>query len=94
MRSVNADSAASPDGRNWDQIDWPTVHRRVRRLQTRIAKATRDQNWRRVSRWRKHKPILTRMDFVEVEVRRTLSRACLLYWLREPLRHGSWKAIF
>jgi RNA-directed DNA polymerase len=48
MRSVNADSAASPDGRNWDQIDWPTVHRRVRRLQTRIAKATCDQNWRRV----------------------------------------------
>ncbi len=48
MRSVNADSAAFPDGRKWDQIDWPIVHRRVRRLQTRIAKATRDQNWRRV----------------------------------------------
>ncbi len=32
MRSVNADSAASPDGRKWDQIDWPTVHRRVRGL--------------------------------------------------------------
>jgi len=37
MRSVNADSAASPDGRKWDQIDWPTMHSRVRRLQTRIA---------------------------------------------------------
>ena len=36
------------EGRKWDQIDWPTMHRRVRRLQTRIAKATRDQNWRRV----------------------------------------------
>ena len=48
MRSVNAVSAASTDGRKWDQIDWPTMHRRVRRLQTRIAKATRDQNWRRV----------------------------------------------
>ena len=48
MRSVNADSAASPDGRKWDQIHWPSVHRRVRRLQTRIAKATREQNWRRV----------------------------------------------
>jgi RNA-directed DNA polymerase len=30
------------------------------------------------SRWRKHKPILTRMAFVDVEVRRTPSRACSL----------------
>jgi RNA-directed DNA polymerase len=48
MRSVNADSAASPGGRAWDQVDWPIVHRRVRGLQIRIAKATRDQDWRRV----------------------------------------------
>jgi hypothetical protein len=48
MRSVNADSAASPDAGKWDQTDWPIMHRRVRRWQTRIAKATRDQNWRRV----------------------------------------------
>jgi RNA-directed DNA polymerase len=48
MRSVNADSAASRDVNGWDQIAWPIVHHRVRRLQTRIAKATRDQNWRRV----------------------------------------------
>lgn len=48
MRSVNADSAASRAVNNWDQIDWPIAHRRVRGLQTRIAKATRDQNWRRV----------------------------------------------
>jgi RNA-directed DNA polymerase len=31
----------------WDQIAWPEVHARVRRLQTRIAKATRDHHWRR-----------------------------------------------
>jgi RNA-directed DNA polymerase len=48
MRSVNADSAAFPGGGTWDQIDWPIVHRRVRGLQIRIAKATRDQDWRRV----------------------------------------------
>ncbi len=48
MRSANTDSAAFPGGRAWDQVDWPIVHRRVRGLQIRIVKATRDQNWRRV----------------------------------------------
>ena len=48
MRSAQADSAVSRDGSDWDQIDWPVAHRRVRRLQTRIAKATREQDWRRV----------------------------------------------
>lgn len=49
MRSANTDSAPSPGGGEWDQIDWPIVHCRVRGLQqTRIAKATRDQDWRRV----------------------------------------------
>jgi RNA-directed DNA polymerase len=48
MRSVNTDSAAFPGGSAWDQVDWPIVHRRVRGLQIRIAKATRDQDWRRV----------------------------------------------
>ena len=48
MRSAKADSAASRSVSEWDQIAWPTVYRRVRRLQTRIAKATRDQDWRRV----------------------------------------------
>ena len=48
MRSAQADSAVSRDGSDWDQIDWPVAHRHVRRLQTRIAKATREQDWRRV----------------------------------------------
>ena len=48
MRSAQADSAVSRDVSEWDQIDWPVAHRRVRRLQTRIAKATREQDWRRV----------------------------------------------
>ncbi|MGH9625171.1 MAG: group II intron reverse transcriptase/maturase, partial [Bryobacteraceae bacterium] len=48
MKSTSVDSAASPGMCAWDQIDWPAVHRRVRGLQTRIAKATRDRDWRRV----------------------------------------------
>src|SRR3984893_10249721 len=48
MRSVQADSAASRGIHEWDEIAWPIVYLRVRRLQTRIAKATRDQDWRRV----------------------------------------------
>ena len=48
MRSVTTDSAAFRGISEWDQIAWPTVYHRVRRLQTRIAKATRDQDWRRV----------------------------------------------
>ena len=48
MRSAQADSATLPEESRWTSIDWPIVHRRVRRLQTRITKATRDQDWRRV----------------------------------------------
>jgi RNA-directed DNA polymerase len=48
MRSAQADSAASRDVSAWDQIQWPIVHDHVRRLQTRIAQATRDEDWRRV----------------------------------------------
>jgi len=48
MRSANADSAASHGVNEWDQIRWPIVHDRVRGLQTRIAQATRDEDWRRV----------------------------------------------
>ena len=48
MRSVTTDSTARRGVSEWDQIAWPTVYHRVRRLQTRIAKATREQDWRRV----------------------------------------------
>jgi RNA-directed DNA polymerase len=47
MRPAQAGSAASRKVSEWDQIDWPIVHPRVRRLQTRIAQATREQDWRR-----------------------------------------------
>ncbi len=48
MRSVNTDPAAARNVEDWDQIPWPKLHDNVRRLQIRIAKATREQNWRRV----------------------------------------------
>jgi RNA-directed DNA polymerase len=49
MRSVpSIDSAASRTAQAWDQIFWSRAHECVRRQQIRIAKATRDQNWRRV----------------------------------------------
>ena len=48
MRSAKADSAASRGVKDWDQLHWPIVHDHVRRLQTRIAQATRKQDWRRV----------------------------------------------
>jgi len=48
MRSAQADSAASRNMSDWNQIPWAKAHDYVRGLQTRIAKATRDQDWRRV----------------------------------------------
>jgi len=34
---------------SWHQIDWAHAHRTVRKLQVRIAKATRSQEWRKVN---------------------------------------------
>ena len=48
MRPAQAGSATSRGVSGWDQIRWPIVHHRVRGLQTRIAQATRKQDWRRV----------------------------------------------
>jgi len=42
---------------DWHAIDWRTCHARVRKLQLRIAEATRQQQWRRV---RELQRILTR----------------------------------
>jgi len=33
---------------SWHSIDWETSHRQVRGLQVRIAKAAKNQQWRRV----------------------------------------------
>lgn len=48
MRPAQAGSAASRGVSEWDHINWPLVHDHVRRLQTRIAQATRNEDWRRV----------------------------------------------
>jgi len=40
-------SASSAALRPWNSIDWTRVHRTVRRLQIRIAKAVKEQDWRR-----------------------------------------------
>jgi RNA-directed DNA polymerase len=42
--SIGASSAAL----TWDAIDWRTIEKRVRRLQMRIAKATREGRWGKV----------------------------------------------
>lgn len=48
---------ASDVWQNWNSLDWSAVHQTVRRLQTRIAKATREGDWRGVQRLQK---LLTR----------------------------------
>jgi RNA-directed DNA polymerase len=44
---------ASDVWQNWNSLDWSAVHQTVRRLQTRIAKATQDGDWRGVKRLQK-----------------------------------------
>ena len=41
-------SASSADLIEWHGIDWARVNRNVRNLQIRIAKATKEQDWRKV----------------------------------------------
>ncbi len=40
--------ALSGRAENWHQINWRQIHRQVRGLQVRIAKATKQKHWRRV----------------------------------------------
>ncbi|WP_234418493.1 group II intron reverse transcriptase/maturase [Dongshaea marina] len=42
--------AFSHPATSWHTIDWNNCHRRVRGLQVRIAKATKNQQWRQVKR--------------------------------------------
>lgn len=46
--AATAPIGASSTAMNWDAIDWQTCHKRVRRLQMRIAKATRERRWGKV----------------------------------------------
>ncbi len=48
MTSAPAVDAASSEAREWYAIDWPTIQRNVRRLQVRIAQATKEGRWGKV----------------------------------------------
>jgi RNA-directed DNA polymerase len=48
MTTAQAVGAASSEAREWYAIDWPTIQRNVRRLQVRIAQATKQGRWGKV----------------------------------------------
>jgi len=48
MNVEQSTCASSGQPRHWDQIDWDRCHRRVKRLQARIVKATREGRWGKV----------------------------------------------
>jgi len=53
MDAINDGDVASARWQDWHTISWGPANQHVRRLQTRIAKAAKDQHWRRVSRLQK-----------------------------------------
>ena len=48
MTTATAVGAVSSDAREWYAIHWPTIQRNVRRLQVRIAQATKEGRWGKV----------------------------------------------
>src|SRR5579864_419461 len=48
MTTAQTVGAASSAAGEWYAIDWPTIQRNVRRLQVRIAQATKEGSWGRV----------------------------------------------
>lgn len=48
MTTVKAVGAASSAAAEWYAIEWPTIQRNVRRLQVRIAQATKEGRWGKV----------------------------------------------
>jgi RNA-directed DNA polymerase len=48
MTTAKAVGAVSNEAKEWCAIDWRTVHRNVRRLQVRIAQATKEGRWGKV----------------------------------------------
>jgi RNA-directed DNA polymerase len=48
MNAEQSACASSGKATAWDQIDWSTVERQVRRLQARIVKATQAKRWNKV----------------------------------------------
>ena len=48
MTTARAVGAVSREAMEWYAIDWPAIHRNVRRLQVRIVQATKERRWGRV----------------------------------------------
>jgi RNA-directed DNA polymerase len=48
MTTAQAVGAVSREAKEWYAIDWRTIHRNVRRLQVRIAQATKEGRWGKV----------------------------------------------
>ena len=48
MTTAQAVDAVSSEAKEWYAIDWQTIERNVRRLQVRIAKATKEGRWGKV----------------------------------------------
>src|SRR5207253_8423240 len=48
MTTANTVGAVSREAAEWYAIDWPTIQRNVRRLQVRIAQATKVGSWGKV----------------------------------------------
>src|SRR5216117_2681451 len=48
MTTAQAVGAVSREAAEWYAINWPTIHRNVRRLQVRIVQATKESRWGRV----------------------------------------------
>ncbi len=48
MNAIHLACASSGSETQWDQINWPHCERKVRRLQARIVKATREGRWGKV----------------------------------------------
>jgi RNA-directed DNA polymerase len=48
MTTAQAAGAVSSEAAEWYAIDWPTINRNVRRLQVRIAQATKEGSWGKV----------------------------------------------
>jgi RNA-directed DNA polymerase len=48
MTTATAVGAVSSEAAEWYAINWPTIHRNVRRLQVRIVKATKAGRWGKV----------------------------------------------
>ena len=48
MNAAQAVCASPGQANAWEQMDWSQCERRVRRLQTRIVKATQEGRWHKV----------------------------------------------